>query len=118
MEQINKVEIRGTVGNIRVQTFEDGNQSANFSVVTNYSYRGRDGSGVIETFWFNVTAWSGKNMPSDFNEITKGSVVHVVGRLREREYEASDGAIKRIVEVVAYKVTPVEVEEPLSSATA
>ncbi len=102
MEFINKVEIRGIVGNIRVATYE-GTQVANFSVVTNYLYKGREGA-VAETFWFNVNAWAGKNMPQDFTQIEKGSSVLVRGRLRNREYQSSDGQARIITEVVASRV--------------
>ena len=75
-------------------------QVANFSVVTNYLYKGREGA-VAETFWFNVNAWAGRNMPQDFTQIEKGSSVLVQGRLRNREYQSSDGQARIITEVVA-----------------
>lgn len=103
MENINKVEIRGTVGNIRVQDFED-RQAANFSVVTNYMYRGKDNQPKIETFWFNVNAWSGRHMPDDMTSIKKGSTVHVTGRMRTREYADSNGEVHKATEVLADKV--------------
>lgn len=103
MEQTNRIEIKGKVGNVRISEFSDGG-IANFSVVTNYIYKGRDGGGVVETMWFNVCAWKGKNTPEDFSQIRKGANVHVTGRLREREYNGSDGMIHKICEVVAGKL--------------
>ncbi len=113
MEQINRIEIRGNIGFVRVNEFEDGNQTANFSVVTNYIYKGRDGNGVVETTWFNVVAWKKAQISIDFSQLQKGIPVHVVGRMRDREYTAADGSIKRITEVIASKVSIVEVEENL-----
>ncbi len=109
MEFINKVELRGIVGNIRVSTYE-GTQVANFSVVTNFLYKGREGA-VAETFWFNVNAWAGKNMPKDFNLIEKGMAVLVQGRLRNREYQTSAGEPRVITEVVASRVEIYHEEE-------
>lgn len=103
MEQLNRVEIRGTVGNVRVQNFDD-TQAANFSVVTNYVYKSRSGDAVVETCWFSVNAWKNKNMPEDLGQITKGSHVHVTGRFREREYTADDGTVRKVQEVFAYSV--------------
>ena len=73
MEQINKIELRGNVGNVKIQEY-GGSESIRFSLATNYAYKGKDGQPVIETTWHNVTAWSGKGMP-DFHKIDKGSLV-------------------------------------------
>lgn len=113
MEQINRVEIRGNVGNVRINEFSDGNQMASFSVVTNYVYKGRDGNGIVETMWFNVVSWKGKNGLEDLNVLKKGCPVHVIGRMREREYTATDGAIRHITEIVANKVDLVDTNEAL-----
>lgn len=104
MEQINRIEVKGNVGNIRVFDNENG-QMASFSVVTNYLYKSRTGDAVVETMWFNVVAWTGANTLKDFNEIKKGSPVHVTGRLREREFTGSDGVIRHTTEIVANKVS-------------
>lgn len=103
MEHINKIEIRGTVGSVRIQNFEE-RQAANFSVVTNYIYKSRNGEAVIETCWFNVSAWQGRSMPDNLEDIRKGQTVHVTGRMREREYTGTDGTVRRVMEVVAGSV--------------
>jgi len=115
MEQLNRVDIRGTVGNIRVQEYAE-KQVANFSVVTNYAYRGRDNQPKIETFWFNVNAWSGKHTPADFNDIQKGSNVAVTGRMREREYTDGNGEVRKVQELVADRVEILSAEEKLQPA--
>ena len=38
MEQLNKIEIQGIVGNVRIQDVAD-SKVANFSVATNYAYK-------------------------------------------------------------------------------
>lgn len=109
MEQINKIELRGNVGNVKIQEY-GGSESIRFSLATNYAYKGKDGQPVIETTWHNVTAWSGKGMP-DFHKIDKGSLVHVVGRLRCQKFENSDGVEKQVYEVLANRLTIIETDE-------
>lgn len=102
MEQLNKIELRGNVGNIRIQTVGD-NEVAHFSLATNYAYKGKDGTPVIETTWHNIVAWSGKGMP-DFKKILKGSCVYVTGRIRFQKFNGSDGTEKQYYEVLANRL--------------
>ena len=104
-QQLNRIELRGHVGNVRVRQFENNNSVANFSLVTNFMYKSKEGNGVVETMWHNVVAWSGKGMPEDLNSITKGSSVYVVGRLRNSSYINSDGEHRNYIEVVASQVS-------------
>ena len=76
------------------------NRVVRFSLATNYVYKGRDGQGVVETTWHNITAWEGRGMP-DFEKITKGKGVHVWGRVRNSKYTGQDGLEKSINEVIA-----------------
>ena len=116
MMTINRIEIMGTVGNVRISSFED-RQSLNFSVVTNYAYKGRESSPILETMWFNVAAWSGKSVsPEVISKIDKGSDVRVLGRLREREYTTSDGTVRKVIEVVASQVELVDSKEMMQPA--
>ncbi len=105
MEQINRIEVQGKIGNVRTNTYND-NQVANFSVATNYLYRSKEGD-VIETTWHNVVAWEGKNMP-DFEKLNKGTTVNVVGRLKSNKYTSSDGIDRVAYEIIANKVKIVE----------
>ena len=102
MEQLNRIEIRGMVGSVRLQTFSD-NVMARMTVATNHAYKDKDGSPVIETSWHNVVAWEGRGMP-DFASIKKGSCVYVCGRLRISKFTGSDGDERRFYEVVATRV--------------
>lgn len=106
MEQLNKIEIRGNVGNVNILKVGE-SRVAHFSVATNYAYKGRNGEPVIETTWHNVTAWESKSVPNlDF--ITKGFGVYVCGRLRSQKYTASDGTEKFVTEIIANTVEEVE----------
>ena len=101
MEFINRIELVGIVGMIRKQTYSD-RMVANFSVVTEYAYKDKSGSAVIETTWHNVVAWQDGNMPLDL--IEKGTPVCVQGRLRCRRYTSESGEPRTSYEVVAASV--------------
>ena len=84
MEQLNRIELRGNVGSVRLQAVGD-KQVAKLTVATNYIYKGKDGEPVIETTWHNVTAWEGKNI-ANLSKVEKGDKVHILGRLRKKIY--------------------------------
>ena len=50
MEQLNRVELRGTVGSVYIKDFGT-TRCVNFSVATNYCFKDREGCPVIETTW-------------------------------------------------------------------
>lgn len=102
MEQLNRIELKGTVGTIRVQTV--GNKKvARIFLATNYAYKGKDGEPVIETTWHNISAWESKTMP-DLNKIQKGDKLYVTGRLRTQHYTGNDGVERTSLDVSAYKM--------------
>ena len=101
MEFINRIELVGVVGMIRKQTFS-GRMVAKFSLVTEHSFKGKEGSTVIETTWHNVVAWQNGDMPLDL--IERGSQVCVQGRLRCRRYTSDSGEPRTSYEVVASNV--------------
>ena len=99
MEQLNKVELRGILGVIRVQNVGE-KRLATMSVATNYCYKGGDGCPVIETTWHIVTVWEGNGCP-DLSIFQKGDQVHVIGRLRCRKYIDVSGMEKTQMDIVA-----------------
>ena len=80
MEQLNRVELRGTVGSVYVKDFGN-TRCVNFSVATNYCFKDREGCPVIETTWHRVIAWENQDTADAFR-MKKGDSVHVLGRLR------------------------------------
>ena len=102
MEQLNRVELRGTVGSVYVKDFVN-TRVANFSVATNYCYKDREGCPVIETTWHRVIAWENQDTADAF-KLEKGSLVHVLGRIRIQRYTGADGVERQAVEIVAQKV--------------
>lgn len=107
MEQLNKIEIRGNVGNVLIKTV-GGRRVASISVATNYAYKGRNGEPVIETTWHNVTAWEGNKGIPDLDTIEKGFPVYVTGRVRTQKYMGSDGTEKYIMDIVANLIEKVD----------
>lgn len=105
MEQLNRIEIRGHVGNVNVVAVGDA-KVAHFSVVTNFAYKSRNNEPVIETTWHNVTAWEGRNIP-DLSIIRKGQPIYVNGRFRVQRVSGSDGVEKNFNEILASTVEAV-----------
>lgn len=108
---MNKIEIRGNVGSVKIQTVGE-KRVMKLTVATNYVYKGRDGEPVIETTWHVVTIWEGKNMP-DFDKIEKGDKIYVSGRLRSQRYMGNDGVERTAYDIQAGKVILHEDEESL-----
>lgn len=111
MEQLNKIELRGNVGFVRLQSIS-GRSVVHMSVATNYVYKGRSGEPVIETTWHNVTAWEGKGMP-DLSRIEKGSKVQLTGRLRSQRYTDSEGIDRTAYEVLASQMALIDDAAPM-----
>lgn len=106
MEQLNRIEIRGNVGTVVINTVGE-SRVAHFSVATNFAYKSRNSEPVIETTWHNVTAWEGKNIPS-FDFIQKGTPVYVSGRIKTQKYTGNDGIERTSYEIIANQVEKVE----------
>ena len=100
MEQLNKVQLRGIIGSVKLINIGD-RKGARITVATNLAYRGgQGGSPVIETTWHNVTAWSGTNI-TNLDSLKKGDAVEIVGRLKNQHYVGSDGTDHSSVEILA-----------------
>ena len=106
MEQLNKVELRGILGVLRVTPVGD-TRYATMSVATNYCYKDAEGCPVIETTWHLVTAWEGKGCPN-LSAFQKGDSVHVIGRLRNRRYVDAAGLEKNQTDIIASTLERIE----------
>ena len=109
MEHLNQIELRGIIGSVQIDEVAD-TYVARFSMATNYIYRDREGCAVIETTWHSVTAWQGPGAPN-LNELSKGDIVHVIGRLRQRKYTSESGEQRSTVDVLAHFVKIIEEEK-------
>jgi len=103
---MNKIELKGVVGNVRLQDFPD-RTLARLTLATNYAYKDKDGTAVIETAWHNIVAREGRSI-HDLSKIEKGARLHVVGRMRYQKYVGSDGTERVSAEVVANKLEAID----------
>jgi single-strand DNA-binding protein len=100
---LNRIELRGNVGqDARINRVGD-NTVVRFNMATNETYKDRSGNLKEETTWHSVSAWNGKGMP-DFNNIRKGVCVHVIGRLRQIRYTTAEGEERSFYEVLASRL--------------
>ena len=95
---INRVDLQGRIGTVRVHSVGD-QLVSNFSLQTEHHYELKDGSGpVCECTWHNCVAYEGGDV--DTQGMTRGSLVHVCGRMRNNRYTAADGSERTFTEVI------------------
>ena len=99
---INRIELQGHVGTVRVNE-HNGSKVVNFTMITDFLYKTREGAPANESMWHNVVAWSSRDI-GDLDRIGRGAAVNVTGRLRVSRYTAADGVEKQFYEVLANKV--------------
>ena len=105
MEYVNRIELQGEIGAIRVQEV-NGLYVANFSLATQFISKAVENV-VCETTWHHVVAWETAIVP-DPNLLKKGDKVRVIGRLRTTKYTSADGQDKNYYEVVASMVSRIK----------
>ncbi len=111
MKTINRVELKGLVGQEpRVNTVE-GRTVANFSVATDNSWKSKSGEWMRETDWHNVCAWSGYGV-ADAERLHAGTKVHIIGRLRTRKYMTQQGTEAYVTEVLAEELDIIDEPNP------
>lgn len=96
---LNRVELRGTVGAVRIQEIE-GQRIARVSLVTNYAFRDKDSCPVIESTWHNITLFEGKKITC-LDSIAKGTCLSITGRIRSQRYTTASGEEKIQMEILA-----------------
>lgn len=114
MEQLNRVELRGIIGNVR-HTQISAIKMARFTVATSTAFKKADGGVAIDTQWTTCCAWSGKVIPlATIKSLEKGKKVHLTGRLRTAYYKDSDGDDRTLVEVLVGTLEIIDDEESLT----
>lgn len=107
MEMLNSVEIKGRVGNARIQEYKV--NVLQMSVCTEYVSRAKDGFMRIDCTWHKVIYFI---RPEDdlkiFEKIGKGSFVHVKGRIRESRYMDAAGVERMAYEILAQSVKVIQ----------
>ena len=102
MQFINKIEIQGIVGNSSIQKVAD-TRRCRFSVVTELAYKGNDGGITVDCTWFSVSAFSSAKIRC-LDQLAKGKVVKVLGRVRVQRYTDGNGAERSCWEIIAHEV--------------
>ena len=104
---LNKIMLIGRLGRDAETRFTTNNVSVtNFSVATDYRYKGKNGDWVTETTWHNIVSF---NLSDYFKEnLKKGKKFYVEGRLTKRDYTDKDGNKRFNTEVISERLIPLE----------
>lgn len=104
MRGLNRVTLIGNTGNApECKTLADGTAVAKFSIATTETFRLKNGETQSRTDWHTIIAWRGL---ATFvcQYISKGSLLYIEGKLRNRQYEDKDGQKKYITEIIAEQI--------------
>ena len=100
----NHVQLIGNLGDApKITELENGKKVARFSLATNDYYKNAKGEKVQSTEWHSIVAWS-KTAEIVESYADKGREVAIVGKLKNRSYEAEDGSKKYVTEVEANEI--------------
>jgi single-strand DNA-binding protein len=95
---INRVTLLGRIGqDSELKYTPSGAAVSNFSVATSRRWKGQNDEWKEETDWHRVVLWRSENINQ---YLTKGSRIHLEGRLQTRSWE-KDGEKKYATEIVA-----------------
>lgn len=106
MECINKIEIQGIIGTIRLNKIFD-KSVANMSVATDRVYENNSGDMVAETTWHYLVVWE-DNTSADLSKLEKGMHIHAVGRVRNTKYTSASGEERVFTEIIANEFKVIE----------
>ena len=106
MSSVNKVMLVGNLGaDPETRTIPGGHSVANFRIATNEVWNDKNGVRQERTEWHRISAW-GRTGELCQQYLSKGSCVHVEGKLRTSEWQDKETAQKRYsTEIVADRVT-------------
>jgi len=94
---INRVELQGIVGSER--SYQVGTSTMHrFSIAVNRVYRTNEDVAVVETTW--VCCLAEESRMSDPDAVSKGNMVHLVGRLRQQRFTTETGEDRYSYEVL------------------
>ena len=111
---LNKIMLIGRLGKDAETRFTTNNVSVtNFTLATDYSYKGKNGDWVNETTWHNIVSF---NLSDYFKDnLKKGRKFYVEGRLSKRDYTDKEGVKRYSTEVISERLIPLE---PTSESSA
>jgi single-strand DNA-binding protein len=104
---LNRIMLIGRLGRDAETRFTTNNVSVtNFTLATDYRYKGKNGDWVSETTWHNIVSF---NLSDYYKEnLKKGRKFYVEGRLSKRDYTDKEGVKRYNTEVISEKLIPLE----------
>ena len=100
----NHVQLIGNVGQEpTITNLESGKKVARLSLATNENYKNGNGEKQTDTNWHTIVAW-GKTADIIEKFVDKGKEIGIVGKLKTRSYETTDGDKRYVTEIVANEV--------------
>ena len=112
---LNRIMLIGRLGRDAETRFTTNNVSVtNFTLATDYRYKGKNGDWVSETSWHNIVSF---NLSDYYKEnLKKGKKFYVEGRLSKRDYTDKDGIKRYNTEVISEKLIPLEPSSEAASS--
>lgn len=103
---VNKVILIGHLGeDVKIHYFDDANCVARFPLATNEVYINKaTNEKVTHTEWHQIVVRN-KTAENCEKYLSKGDLVHVEGKIKSREWQSSEGDLKRSVEIYAHEIT-------------
>ncbi|HVZ39569.1 MAG TPA: single-stranded DNA-binding protein [Candidatus Kapabacteria bacterium] len=97
---LNKVMLIGHIqpNDPELRYTQNGQPVCTFKVVTDESYRDRDGNTVERAEWHNIVVW-GKPGEIIAQYMKKGRQIYLEGRIQSRKYEDKEGQTRYITEI-------------------
>lgn len=98
---LNKVMLIGRIqpNDPELRYTQSGQAVCTYKMVTDESYKDREGNMVDRSEWHNIVAW-GKAGEIIAQYMKKGSQMFVEGRLQSRKYEDKEGQTRYVTEIV------------------
>ncbi|MDT8414392.1 MAG: single-stranded DNA-binding protein [Flavobacteriaceae bacterium] len=96
---LNKVMLIGRLGDeVKMHYFDDANCIGRFPLATDESYTNKEGDRITNTDWHNIVV---RNKAAEIcsKYLTKGDLIYVEGRLKNRQWKGEDGQTRYSTEV-------------------
>lgn len=104
VQGLNKVMVIGCLGrDPEMRYTPNGKSVSNFCVACNRTWQGADGNMHSNTDWFNVVAWGNLAELAKQN-LHKGNLVYIEGRLQSRTWQDTQGQQHKSVEIIAREI--------------
>lgn len=112
---INKVTLIGNLGkDVEVKELESGSLLARGSLATHENYRDRNGEWQKKTEWHDIVFWEAVAKRAA-EQLSKGRLVYVEGKLVTRKYTDSENKERRITEVRVNYFRPLDKPDDISN---